>query len=134
MQQFLVYLFWPNPGNATYGSPKAMLLLIICILLVVASFGVRLRRRSIRSGVLRKLTRSWASAAFWFGVTGLVMVVARAEQIQYLSMRFLWVLWALLLLLYLCLQVRLWRARYYEVVPSVITEDPRGKYLPRQKK
>ena len=33
--QILSYLFYPNPGNAGYGSPKAILLLGICATFVV---------------------------------------------------------------------------------------------------
>lgn len=134
MKQFLVYLFWPNPANATYGNPKAMLLLVVCGLFMVASVGIRLWRRRLPSGVLRRLSRSWATASLWFGITGLIMVVARAEQIQYLSMRFLWVLWLAFFLLYLVIQVRLYRARYYMVMPTVQSSDPRERYLPKRKR
>ena len=134
MYNFLVYLFWPNPANATYGSPKAMALLIFCALLTLSSFGISAWRKRVKSGVTRKLSRSWATAAFWFGLTGLIMVVARAEEIQFLSMRFLWVIWLALAILFLVLQVRVFRARYYEVVPTVKVDDPLGKYLPGRKR
>lgn len=134
MKAFLIYLFWPNPANATYGSPKALALLILCGLFLVVSIGLRLWRRRVENGMLRKFVRSWSVAAFWFGVTGLVMVVARAEEIQYLSMRFLWVVWGALLLLTLFVQIRVYRGRYYQVMPTVQAEDPREKYLPGRKK
>ena len=134
MHSFLVYLFWPNPANATYSSPKSLILLVVCGGLLLVSIAIRMWRRRIQSGRLRKLSKSWGTASFWFGVTGLIMVVARAEQIQYLSMRFLWVVWVVLALLYLFLHVRLYRARYYEVLPTMQSEDPREKYLPKSKK
>ncbi len=134
MQDFLIYLFWPNPANAYYDSPKAMALLVVCGLLILASFGMSFWRKRMHDGILRKLSRSWSVAAFWFGLTGLVMVIARAEQIQFVSMRFLWVLWLLVAALYLAFQIRLFRARYYQVLPTVTKEDPMGKYLPGKKK
>ncbi len=134
MRSFLIYLFWPNPGNASYTSPKALTLLIACGCLIFLSLGIRIWRRHIQSGLLRKLSRSWATASFWFGITGLIMIVSRAEEIQYLSMRFLWVLWIAIALLYLFIQVRVWRARYYEVVPQATIHDPRDPYLPRKRR
>ena len=134
MYQFLSYLFWPNPANAYYDSPKALTLLIVCGLLILLSFVISFWRKRIHNGVTRKLTRSWPSAAFWFGLTGLVMVIARAEQIQFVSMRFLWVIWLAIAVLYIALQLRLWRTRHYEVLPTVTKEDPMGKYLPGKKR
>ena len=134
MYNFLVYLFWPNPANATYTSPKALALLAFCSLLILFSIVFHIWRKRTQSGVLRKLSRSWSVASFWFGVTGLIMIVSRVEQIQYLSMRFLWVLWVALAALTFFVQVRFFRARYYEVVPQASVQDPRDPYLPRKKK
>ena len=131
---FLIYLFWPNPGNATYESPKALALLVFCAVLVVGSLAIRFWRKSLKNSVTRKLSRSWPAASFWFGLTGLILVVCRVEGISYLSMRFLWVLWGLSLLLFLYFQVKLFRARHYEVVPREERMDPREKYLPKKKK
>lgn len=128
------YLFWPNPANATYGNPKVMALIVACALLIVASLTISLWRRSVGNAILKKLSRTWALAAFWFGLTGLVFVVARVEQIQFVSMRIWWVLWAAIAILYVFLQMKLFRARYYAVLPSEREDDPRGKYLPRRKK
>jgi hypothetical protein len=129
----LVYLFYPNPGNAYYSSPKALTLMIVCAVLVLGSFLVRYLRRGW-TAKLRQLSRSWPSAAFWFGISGLVLVVARVEQIQYVAMRFLWVVWIAALGLYVFLQLRLFKARYYEVLPSAAGDDPREKYLPKKRK
>ena len=133
--EFLSYLFWPNPGNATYQSPKAIALLIACVVLAIFSVGIRLWRRNLQNPVTKKLSASWGSAAFWFGLSGAVMVVARVEQIQFLAMRFLWVLWAAFACLYLFFQLRRFRQKHYEVLPKVkLAEDPREKYLPTKKK
>lgn len=134
MNDFLTYLFWPNPGNAAYTSPKALVLLIVCACAVIASFIVpRLRARS-HDAQFKKLSRTWATAAGWFGWTGLVLVIVRVEEIQYLSMRFLWVFWGVALLGYLALQVKLYRSRYYAIIPNRPAEDDRAKYLPSRKK
>lgn len=129
----IIYLFWPNPGNATYESPKAMALLILCAVMVAGALALKFWRKSLKNGVTRKLSRSWPAASFWFGLIGLILVVCRVEGISYLSMRFLWVIWGLSLLLYLYLQIRLFRARHYEVLPRDDQKDPRLKYLPKKK-
>lgn len=133
MSDFLVYLFWPNPGNAHYSSPKALTLLIVCGLLVVASFVVS-RWRKRQNDQLRRLSRSWPSAMMWFGLTGLVLIVSRVEQIQYVAMRFIWVLWIAAAVLYVFFQVKAFRMRYYEVLPAQSVTDPRSKYLPKRKR
>lgn len=128
---FLSYLFWPNPGNALYGSPKALALLVLCGACVLISFGVRMWRRKCADPMVRKLTRSWASALLWFGASGLILVIARVEYIQFLAMRFWWLVWLVCLLLYFVFQYRIVRQRYYRVIPQDRTEDPREKYLPK---
>ena len=129
----LVYLFYPNPANAYYSSPKAALLLVICGLMVLVSFVVRYLRRNW-DPKLRQLSRSWGSVLFWFGLVGLVLVVSRVEQIQYVSMRFWWLVWLLAMVAYVFLQFRLYKAKYYEVLPTAAISDPRDKYLPKKKK
>jgi hypothetical protein len=134
MSDILTYLFWPNPGNAGYDSPKATALIIACALMIALSFALRLWRNRKASAPMRKVSRSWASATFWFGIVGLVLIVARVEQIQFVAMRILWVLWGVLLALYVVLQLRLYKNRYYEVLPTITADDPRSKYLPKRKK
>lgn len=134
MLQFLRYLFWPNPGFAAYTDVDMLGLLGLCVLLIVASFALSFWRRKQSNPLTRKLSASWASVAFWFGLVGVVLVVARVEDIQFLAMRFLWVLWAVLLLAYVFLQARVWRARHYEILPTETRHDPRDAYLPRGKR
>jgi len=133
MNAYLTYLFWPNPGNAYYSSPKVMALLILCALLVLGSFAVSYWRKNYASAAVRKISKSWSPAMFWFGLVGLVLVVARVEQIQFLAMRALWGVWAALVLLVVYLQVRMYRNRYYEVLPATQVIDQRSKYLPKRK-
>ncbi len=132
--ELLSYLFWPNPGPTTYENPKVIALLLLCVLLLSASVLLRVWRRKLQNPVLRKLTRSWPSAALWFGVIGLFLVVSRVEGVSYVSMRFLWVLWGLAFLLYVLLQLKIMRLKYYEPIPTQMPDDPREKYLPRAKK
>lgn len=132
-QSILSYIFYPNPANADYTSPKALALLIVCVLAIVASF-VLPRLRNSWNPQLKKLSKSWAAACGWFGWTGLVLVISRVEEIQYVSMRFLWVIWGVFLVGYLFLQVRLYRARYYEIIPSRPIQDDRAQYMPKRKK
>lgn len=133
MTNILSYIFWPNPGNASYDSPKAIALLIMCILMVIASFGISSWRKHASQG-MRRSSKSWSSAAFWFGLIGAVLVVSRVEQIQFVAMRFWWFIWGLALVAYVFFQVKNYRTRHYEVIPSVSVDDPRAKYLPKKKK
>ena len=133
MRDILVYLFWPNPGNADYSSPKAAVLLGVCVGLLVFSYVLSLWRRKTKNPVTKKLSRSWSATSAWMGVTGLVLVVARVEEISYLSIRFLWVLWGLVALLYLWFQIKQYRMRHYEKLPTVKVDDPREQYLPKKK-
>jgi peptidoglycan/LPS O-acetylase OafA/YrhL len=134
MTQALRYLFWPNPGFASYTDPDMLALLLMCAALVVASFALGFWRRRQSNPITRKLSASWSSAAFWFGIAGLVLVVSRVEDIQFVAMRVLWVVWAVLLLLYVWFQSKRWRTRHYEVLPKLITRDARSEYLPKKKK
>jgi len=131
MRAFLTYLFWPNPGNATYGSPKVTMLFVICVALLVAWFVLRQWRKRLSNPVTKKLSRSWSGAALWFGLVGTFLVISRVEGIMYLSMRFLWAVWFLFLILYLAFQIKQFRARHYEKIDSPSVEDPRDKYLPK---
>lgn len=131
----LSYLFWPNPPAPSYSNPKVLFVLIVCALLVTGSFACKRWRNSQKNAVTRKLTRSWSSAAFWFGIVGMFMAVCRVEGISYLSMRFLWVLWLLGAALFIVVQWKLWRMRHYEVLPQEKpAADPREQYLPKKKK
>ncbi|PIR48737.1 hypothetical protein COU80_03505 [Candidatus Peregrinibacteria bacterium CG10_big_fil_rev_8_21_14_0_10_55_24] len=107
---------------------------MVCGFFVLFSIAVRFWRRRSSNPSFKRLSRSWASAAFWFGLVGFVFIVARVEQISFLAMRFLWVLWGISFAVYLWFQVRLFRLRYYATLPSQVTEDPRTKYLPSKKK
>lgn len=130
----LSYWFYPNPGNTYYSSPKVVLLLVVCVGLIIAAYLLRRWRSSSENPVTKKLTRTWASAAFWFGITGLVLVVSRVEGIQFFAMRFLWFLWGLALFAFAVFQWQMFRKRHYQVLPRVTVEDEREKYLPGKKK
>lgn len=131
---FLSYLFDPYPAALPYGSPQTMPFLVLSLGLVLASFALSRWRKRTPNVVTKKLSSAWPTAAAVFGVVGFVLVVARAEDIQYVSMRFLWVLWFVLGGLFAYLQYRLFKARHYEVVKQEHVADPREKYLPKRKK
>ncbi|MDD5103456.1 MAG: hypothetical protein PHX93_03580 [Candidatus Peribacteraceae bacterium] len=133
-QSLFIYLFWPNPGNAHYGSSSMLIPLVVCALLVVLSFVFRFWRSRMRNPVMKKLSRSWSAAAFWFGLLGLIFVVSRVEGIGFLAMRLWWVIWGIVLALYLGIQLRFFKMRYYEKLPAEVSNDPRDRYLPRRKK
>ncbi|MBT4119367.1 MAG: hypothetical protein HOG89_00060 [Candidatus Peribacter sp.] len=131
----LSYLFWPNPPVPSYDSPKVVIVLLVCVLLMFGSFAIKRWRNSQSNAVTRKLSRSWQSASFWFGIVGLFMAVCRVEGISYLSMRFWWVVWGAIVVIYIGFQIKMFRSRHYEIVPQEAKEqDPREKYLPKKKK
>lgn len=130
----LRYLFHPNPGHAGYPDTAIIGLFILLGALVALSIIIRLWRGRIGNPMTRTLSRSWSSAAFWFGLIGLILVVARVEAIQFIAMRFLWVLWWGSVGLYVLFQVRQFMTRHYAVVREVRSVDPLMKYLPGRKK
>ena len=134
MMTFLTYLFHPNPEHATYSSPSVIVVLVLCAALIVLSFGISSWRKHLQNAVTKKLSRAWSSTVFWFGIVGLVLAVSRVEKIQFIAMRFLWVLWGVFLLLAIVLQWRLFRMRHYAVLPRVGKTDPRDQYLPGKKR
>lgn len=134
MMNFIKYLFHPNPGRVTYASPSVISAMIVCAALIVLCFVVKYWRAYLSNAVTKKISRSWASTCFWFGVSGLVLTVSRVEKIQFIAMRFLWVLWGISLLLVILLQWRIWRIKYYAVLPRVEKADPRNQYLPAKKR
>jgi amino acid transporter len=132
--QFLSYIFWPRPPATGYDNPKIQAILVVCFALIVASFVLKRWRRKISNPVTKKLSRSWPTACIWFGIIGLVLAISRADDISYMSMRFWWVVWIVCLALYLYIQVRVFKAKHYEKIPTENTEDPRKKYLPKKKR
>ncbi len=129
----LTYWFYPNPGGVSYGAPKVIAALLLCTALIVGSFFVSLWRSRLENPLTRKLSRSWPATLRWFGGIGLVLTVSRVEQVQFLAMRFLWVLWILAAAGAIVLHVRLWRLRHYSVLDRPLEQDPREKYLPKKK-
>jgi hypothetical protein len=134
MTNLFSYLFEVNPGGATYAKPSMLILLGISGACILASIILRFWRRRLENPGTKRLSRSWAGTAFWFGVAGLLLVLARVEEIQFLAMRFLWIVWALAAVLYVFFQVRQFRVRHFQILPSAVRDDPREKYLPQRKK
>lgn len=134
MNDLLWYIFNPNPGHALYSTGWVIAVLVGCGGLVVASFLLRMWRSKLSNAVTKKLSKSWATAALWFGIAGLFLVVCRVEGIQFFATRFLWGVWIVVLAFYLFIQVRLFTARHYEVLPRAAASDPRDKYLPGKKR
>jgi hypothetical protein len=131
----LSYLFWPNPPAPLYNSPKVVIALLFCAVLIFGSFAVKRWRSKQTNAMTRKLSRSWANACLWFGITGFFLVVCRVEGISYISMRFWWLVLGASIAFYIGFQLRIFRNRHYELLPQDQQEaDPRDKYLPKKKK
>lgn len=130
----LSYLFWPNPGNAYYTDPKMVLLLGIGLVLVVASLCLRAWRGGMADHRLKKISASWQSATMWFGCVLLFLVVCRVENIQFLAMRVLVYVWAVVFMLYVLWQLRRFKTKYFQILPRDQAEDARDKYLPKKRR
>lgn len=129
------YMFSPNPTDiAHYSDVWVIGLIALSLLFVVGSFGISFWRKKISNSVTRKLSASWSSVAFWMGIVGLVLVVARVERIQIIAMPFLWIIWAAILLLYVIVQWRIFVMKHYAVLPRSVEVDPNDRYLPKRKK
>ncbi len=134
VRAFLSYWLYPNNGTALYTNPKILTILIFCGALVILSFTISFWRRRMKNPMTVKLSRSWASAAFWFAIVGVLLTVSRAEGVLFLSMRILPLLWALSMVLYIVLQIFQFRTRHYTVVRTKHSHDARDKYLPGKKR
>ncbi|MEQ1849422.1 MAG: hypothetical protein ABL890_02425 [Candidatus Peribacteraceae bacterium] len=134
MTQFLTYWLWPNPAGWTYSTNSVLLLLSISAALIVLSFLLKGWRRKLATGMTKTLSRSWSSACMWFGILGLFLTVSRVEQIQFLSMRVLWLLWAFCLGLYVLFQFWQFQRRHYTVERMVSAPSEYDRYLPKKKK
>jgi len=135
LSDFFVYLFWPNPGNANYDNPKALSLLLLCLAFIIASFAVRYWRTKQHNAPTKKLSRTWSSALFWLGLVGVFLVVCRVEEISFLSMRIWWLVWGIITVIYVFVQVKMFRMRHYQVLPMQKSpEEQHNKYLPKKKK
>ena len=128
------YLFWPNPGGVSYLDPHPLIALLVCGVLLLLALVLRILRTRSHSGSFRRLTQSFDRAALWFGLVGLFLVIARAEEIQYVAMRFWWIVFGGSFALYVFVQCRRARLLWYEVIPSAPSQDLREKYLPHRKR
>jgi hypothetical protein len=103
--------------------------------MVFASFAIKHWRKSLTNAVTKKLSQSWGLALMWLGVIGVFLAVCRVEGISFLSMRVWWGIWLLVATIYGGIQLKMFRSRHYEVVKKEKQpDDPREKYLPKQKK
>lgn len=134
MKQLLINLVWPNPGGWHYGDTKVQIILAACVLLIALSFVIKYWRAKVKNSVTRKLSASWSGAAMTFGIIALVLAVSRVETIQFMSMRALWIVWALCAALYVVFQLMAFRNRHYVVLEKKHHVDGRDRYLPKKKK
>ena len=82
LRSLLHYFFYPNPGHASYGDSWVIGILAACAALVLLSFAIRLWRSRQENPITKKLSRSWASASFWFGITGMFFLLTLNGVLQ----------------------------------------------------
>lgn len=134
MTDLVKYILWPNLGTTTYDNPKVVAFFVVALGLIALSFSICMWRKGLKNSVTKKLSRSWASAALWFGISVLILTVSRVEGISYVSMRLWLIVWALILAIYIVFQIKTFRARHYEKIATEIVDDPLKKYLPKKKR
>jgi hypothetical protein len=130
---FFSYWFWPNPGGWYYTDHRVQALFAVCAALIVVFFIITFWRRSLKNPITKRLSRSWANTALWFGIVGIVLTASRVEMIQFLAMRAVWVVWVIALVLYVFFQFIQFRRKHYTVMDRVRVVDEREKYLPGKK-
>lgn len=130
----LRFLFYPNPSGGSYASPWAIGVYLLVIALIALSLGLRRWRARTADARQRKLSQGWSRACVWFAIVPLLLLASRVERIQYFAMRFLWVVYAVVAVLYVVAQVRIWKTKYYQILPNETVADPRDKYIPGKKR
>jgi hypothetical protein len=130
----LSYWFWPNPGNADYSDIKVLMVFGVFGALFAFSFVVSLWRKRQENALTRKLSRSWASSLRWLAFIGIVLTVARVEEIQFLAMRVLWIVWVTTSIVLIVFQIWNFRRKHYTVIPKEYAHDPRKAYLPGKRR
>jgi uncharacterized membrane protein len=133
MMNILSYIFYPNPVAPSYTNVKVLIALGLVVALIVFAVLFRKKLRKSQDTQLKKLASSWPTAAWWFAITALVMIVARVESISYVSMRLWWGVWAIFAILFIVLQYKVFAARYYTVVEKRARKKL-SPYLPRKRK
>lgn len=133
MKAFLSYWVWPNPAGWQYGDLKVQLLIAACVGLFLVGTVIRYWRGRSTNTIAKSLSSGWSVVLHWFAVIALMLVVSRVEQIQFFSMRLLWVVWGAALLIYIVFQVRNFHRKHYIIVEQKQTVDVRDKYLPKRK-
>lgn len=126
-------IFTLQPGSVSYGHPMAAA--ILCASLLAFAVGAVVRRRQhSATGYARQGLKAWGTLLFVFGVIGVMLGVSRAENIVFLAMPFLQILWALLLAVSSVIHLSLLRKRSYTILPSARVVDPRDEYLPKKRR
>jgi Ca2+/Na+ antiporter len=109
-------------------------LLCVSVGLMLLAVIIKVLRARMRNSMTRSLSGSWSYASFWFGFTGLILVVSRGENILFLQMRILWIVWVLCMAVYIFFQVLSFRNRHYAVIKHPHRGQDHDPYLPRKKK
>lgn len=132
---FLNLNYWfqtPEPAGFGKLSPVAILstLLIIFVLLIVTIKLFKTKLEPPQQKFLSKVI-AWL---FAFGPLGWFLVLARNQGIVFVSDRFWWVVWALLLLLVIVYLYRYYRQKLPQLQAQYKAYQVKKKYFPVKKK
>jgi Na+/H+ antiporter NhaD/arsenite permease-like protein len=104
---FLKLLFEARPRTNFDVNAKIWYgLLVLGLLLFLGYFVLKAIRRKTKNKTLKKIVREFPTGLLWFGLIAMFLVWMRYESVPWLSMRFLWVLWAGGILVWLFFKIR----------------------------
>jgi len=88
--------FWFNPEPLTLSATSGQIMLVIFVALMVVGAIVRIRVRRHKDRYVKKVGRRLSSFLSHMSVLGLLMTFFMYEGVAYLEMRFWFLLWVLL--------------------------------------
>jgi amino acid transporter len=93
------------------------------------------RRFKLQNNSVKKLSKAYASRLVWFGVAALGLLWFRVEAMPYLSLRFWWVIYFIILGVTLYFTIRNFKRKYHVKIKSEhINDEEYKKYIPKPKK
>lgn len=125
------YLFDPQPGEFHF----MLLFLIFFLLLTIGSFYVDawVRKHPQRRSI-KHLMPKMGQTLRVFGILGFVFLWVRYENLMLFSMRFLFLLYLIIIVAYIGNTIYKYRTKLPDVIEAHAHHKKHKKYLPKKKK
>lgn len=132
-QLFSLGYYWYDPGYQSQLFTPVVLTFSATLVGLGIIWAVY-RNYFLKNKSLKKTTRSYAKKLIWFGLVAFLLYGMRAEHIQYLNRRILWVFYLVVFALVLFFTIKNFRINANVQVKSAIKKQTvKNKYLPVQK-